>query len=80
MIKYFFNKLFQLFHHNDGYLSIEDSKDWIVNTRQGIRFPLYKGITATLQYSYDYDNAPSPDAKADYDSKLSFLLGYKFKN
>jgi putative salt-induced outer membrane protein YdiY len=78
--QYFFNKLFQLFHHNDGYLSFEDSNNWVINTRQGIRFPLYKGFVATLQYSYDYDNEPSPDAIADYDSKLSFLLGYEFKN
>jgi putative salt-induced outer membrane protein YdiY len=78
--QYFYNKLFQLFHHSDGYLSLENIDNWIVNTRQGIRFPLYKGLKATLQYSYDYDNEPSADAEADYDSKLSLLLGYEFKN
>jgi len=78
--QYFFDKLFQLFHNNDGYLSIENSNNWIVNTRQGIRFPLYRSLTATIQYNYDYDNQPSPDANADYDSTLSFLLGYEFKN
>jgi putative salt-induced outer membrane protein YdiY len=78
--QYFFSKLFQLFHLSDGYTSLENSDDRIVTTRQGIRIPLYKGITATFQYSYDYDNEPSPDAAADYDSELSFLLGYEFKN
>jgi hypothetical protein len=78
--QYFYDKRFQLFHNNDGYLSLEDTNNWTINTRQGIRFPLYKGITATLQYSYDYDNDPSDDAEADYDSTLSFLLGYEFKN
>lgn len=78
--QYFYNKLFQLFHHSDGYLSLENTDNWIVNTRQGIRFPLYKGLKATLQYSYDYDNEPSVNAEADYDSKLSLLLGYEFKN
>jgi putative salt-induced outer membrane protein YdiY len=78
--QYFYNKLFQLFHHNDGYLSLENSNNWTINTRQGMRFPLYKGLTATLQYSYDFDNEPSADAEADYDSKLSFLLGYEYKN
>lgn len=78
--QYFYSKLFQLFHNSDGYLSLENTDNWIVNTRQGIRFPLYKGFTATLQYSYDYDNEPSADAKADYDSKFSLLLGYEFKN
>lgn len=78
--QYFLNRRFQLFHLSDGYMSLEDAGNWIINTRQGIRFPLYKGITATLQYSYDFDNEPSPDARADYDSKLSFLLGYEYKN
>jgi len=78
--QYFYDKRFQLFHNSDGYMSLENSDDWIINTRQGIRFPLYKGLTATLQYSYDYENRPSPDATADYDSKLSFLLGYEYKN
>ncbi len=78
--QYFFNRRFQLFHQSDGNMSLEDAGDWIINTRQGIRFPLYKGFIATLEYSYDYDNEPSPDAIADYDSKLSFLLGYEYKN
>jgi putative salt-induced outer membrane protein YdiY len=78
--QYFMSRLFQLFHLSDGYMSFENAGDWIINTRHGIRFPLYKGITATLQYSYDYDNEPSPDARADYDSKLSFLLGYEYRN
>jgi len=78
--QYFYEKLFQLFHHNDGYMSLDNADNWIINTRQGIRIPLSRGITATLQYSYDYDNDPSPDADADYDSKLSFLIGYEYKN
>jgi putative salt-induced outer membrane protein YdiY len=78
--QYFFDNLFQLFHQNDGYLSLKDSSDWIINTRQGIRFPLYRGLTATLQYTYEYESKPSPDASTDYDSTLNLLLGYEFKN
>jgi len=78
--QYFFDKFFQLFHDSNSHVSLEDSNNWVINTRQGVRFPIYKGITGTLQYNYDYDNEPSPDAKADYDSKFSFLLGYEFKN
>ena len=61
-------------------MSFDDSSSWVINTRQRARFPIYKGITGTIQYRYDYNNEPSPDAKADYDSSLSFLLGYEFKN
>jgi len=45
-----------------------------------VRFPLYKGLTGTLQYNYDYDHNPSPEAKEKYDSKFMFLLGYEFRN
>jgi putative salt-induced outer membrane protein YdiY len=78
--QFFFDKLFQLFHRSDGYVNLDDTADWIINTRQGVRFPLYKGLTVTLQYEYDYESRPSPDATADYDSKWNLLLGYVFKN
>ena len=78
--QYFFNKFLQLFHNQTGVVSLDDSSDWFIKTRQGVRFPLYKGLTGTLQYNYDYDHNPSPGAKENYDTKLMFLLGYEFKN
>jgi putative salt-induced outer membrane protein YdiY len=78
--QYFFNKFLQLFHNQTGYVSLDESSDWFVKTRQGVRFPLYKGLTGTLQYNYDYDHNPSPTAKEKYDTKFMFLLGYEFKN
>jgi len=78
--QYFFNKFLQLFHNQTGVVSLDDSSDWFIKTRQGARFPLYKGLTGTLQYNYDYDHNPSPEAKEKYDSKFMFLLGYEFRN
>jgi len=78
--QYFFDKFLQLFHNQTGVVSLDDSSDWFLKTRQGVRFPLYRGITGTLQYNYDYDHNPSPGAKENYDSKLMFLVGYQFKN
>lgn len=78
--QHFFDRAIQLFHRNFGYWSFDDSDDWIIKTRQGIRHPIYKGFTATLQYNYDYDNQPSPDARTDWDWRLLFLLGYQFSN
>jgi putative salt-induced outer membrane protein YdiY len=78
--QYFFNKFVQLFHSNNGYVSLEDASDWLVNTRQGLRFPLYKGFVTTFQYNYDYKNNPSPEAESKWDSKILFLLGYQFSN
>jgi len=78
--QYFLDKFVQLFHVNTGYVGLENSNDWFLKTRTGLRFPLYKGLTATLQYNFDWDNQPSPDAETEEDTKFIFLLGYEFKN
>jgi len=78
--QYFFKKFVQLFHVSTGFVSFEDTNDWFYRTRTGLRFPVYKGFTATLQYNYDYDHQPSEDAEDKEDTKIIFLLGYEFKN
>jgi len=78
--QYFFDKFIQLFHNHSGYIGLEDADDWFLRTRTGIRFPLYKGLTATLQYNFDWDNQPSENAETEEDRKFIFLLGYEFKN
>jgi len=78
--QYFFDKFVQLFHVNTGFVSLEDANDWFLKTRTGLRFSLYKGLTATLQYSFDWDNQPSASAETEEDTKFMFLLGYEFKN
>ena len=78
--QYFFNKSVQLFHSNNGYISLDDASSWLINTRQGLRFPLYRGFVTTIQYNYDYNNNPSPGAISKWDSKFMLLLGYQFNN
>ena len=68
----------QAFHKQNGYVSLESSNDWFLKTQTGIRFPLYKGLTATVQYNYDYDNQPSASANEKEDTQFVFLLGYQF--
>jgi putative salt-induced outer membrane protein YdiY len=78
--QYFFNKIVQLFHRQIGWISLFKSDKWVFKTRQGLRFPIYEGFMATIQYDYAYDNDPSPDADEKWDSKLMFLLGWQFGN
>ena len=78
--QYFFKKFVQLFHRQNGYVSLEDSENWLIETRQGLRFPIYKGFTATVQYSYDYENDPAPDAEEKWDSEFMLLMGYQLEN
>ena len=76
----FLDKLFQLFHSNLATLGFRNADNWRIRTRQGFRFFLYKGLTTTFQYNYDYNNNPSTDADTKWDSKILILLGYEFKN
>ena len=76
----FFDRLFQLFHSDLATVGLENADKWQIKTRQGLRFHLYKGLTWTFQYNYDYNNDPSPDADSKWDSRLLFLLGYEFQN
>jgi len=76
--QYFFNKFMQLFHKQYGYISVEDSNDWFFKTQTGVRFPLYKGLTARVQFNYDYDNQPSAAAKEKENTMFLLLLGYQF--
>jgi putative salt-induced outer membrane protein YdiY len=78
--QYFFDKFVQLFHDNNGYVSFEDADNWLINTRQGLRLPLYEGFLLTVQYNYDYNHQPSPDATSKWDSKFLLLIGYRFEN
>jgi putative salt-induced outer membrane protein YdiY len=78
--QFFFNKFVQLFHRQAGSVKLSDTGKWLIRTRQGLRFPIYKGLTSTLQYNYDYNNDPSPEADEKWDSQLMFLLGWQFGN
>ena len=78
--QYFFDKFFQLFHSQNGYVKTTEFSSWLINTRQGVRFPIYKGFTTTFQYNYDYNNKPSSEADKKWDSKLMVLLGWTFEN
>jgi putative salt-induced outer membrane protein YdiY len=78
--QYFFDKFVQLFHIQTGFIDVKNSSNWLFKSRQGLRFPIHKGLTTTLQYNYDYDNAPSEDAEEKWDSRLMFLLGWQFGN
>jgi putative salt-induced outer membrane protein YdiY len=72
---WFFERFLQVFHHDDGYVSFEDTNVWRLRTRTGIRIPITHGFFTSLQYNYDYVSSPS-EGTLNYDSKLLFKLGW----
>jgi putative salt-induced outer membrane protein YdiY len=73
----FFNRLFQYYFSNEGYVSASDSSDVFTFTKTGFRFPLHTGFFLNAGFEWDWDNTPAEDAdKSDYRYIMS--LGYGF--
>jgi putative salt-induced outer membrane protein YdiY len=77
--RYFYRKAFQLYHYQDGYISLENSDDMFFKSRTGIRVPLFDRLNASLQYNWDYEKSPAP-GREKVDKSLIFTLGYLFEN
>jgi len=76
--QYFFEKLFQCFHHHEGTVSLENTQDIMIRTRTGLRIPLRKGFNTTVQYNWDWDNSPAPDNDR-VDERYLVTLGYAWE-
>jgi hypothetical protein len=74
---WFFDKFFQVYHHDDIVYSFQDSDNWVVRTRTGIRIPMVLKLFASFQFNYEYDNQPA-DGKKNYDQSWNFGLGWAF--
>ena len=74
---WFFEKAFQVFHHDDFLYDFENSGNWVVRTRTGIRLPLISKLFASFQFNYDFDNQPA-DGTEKYDQSWFFGLGWEF--
>ena len=75
--RFFFEKLFQYYFTNEGYISASDTSDVFMYTKTGLRFPLRSGFSVNAGFEWDWDNQPAEDTnKSDYRYILS--LGYGF--
>ena len=68
-----------LFHRQMGFPELGDLSNYYVNTLQGIRVNIWKGLTASLQVNYKYDNQPAEGSKKG-DTKALFAIGYHYEN
>lgn len=74
---WFFDKIFQVFHHNDLVYDFQDTDNWLVRTRTGVRIPMVLKLFASFQFNYEYDNQPA-EGKKNYDQSWNFGLGWAF--
>jgi putative salt-induced outer membrane protein YdiY len=72
---YLFRKHTQFFHRNLGLFSLENTRDVVIRTRTGFRFPLIARLNATVQVDVYWDGDPPPNTKST-DTRTSVNLGY----
>ncbi len=74
---WFFDGFLQVFHHDDVVYDFQDSDNWVLRTRTGIRIPMALKFFASFQYNYEYDNQPAAEKK-NYDQWWNFGPGWAF--
>ena len=75
--RFFFEKIFQYYFTNEGYVSASDASDVFMFTRTGLRFPIRGGLSFNAGFEWDWDNTPAERTdKSDYRYILS--VGYGF--
>ena len=75
---FIYKKIFQFFHWDEAFLNPDDTENIWLRSRTGLRFPIYKGLTWTVQYNLDWDKSPLPGLD-EADTTLLFTLGYQFE-
>lgn len=73
----FYDDAFSLFHKNDLSVPTDDTNAYLFESNTGIRVPLKKGIVASGEVEYDWDNDPAAGATEE-DTTYSVKLGYEW--
>jgi len=74
---WFFNRFLQVYHHDDFLYDFQESENWQLRTRTGVRIPVVLKLFASFQFNYDYVNQPAA-GKKNYDQSWVFGLGWAF--
>ncbi len=75
--EWFFDKIMQFFQNQQVFIGLADPNKTVIRIRTGLRFPLPKGFSTTLQYNWEWDNDPAP-GNDRVDSRALVLIGYNF--
>ena len=67
----------RFFHDQAGLVSLERAEEFLVETRTGLRFPLFMGLTGTAHVNVDYDNDP-PGNQSKTDQSYVLSVGYSW--
>ncbi len=72
-----FRDMFTLFHDHELLVPTDDTEDFLLVSKTGMRVPIRKGLVGTAEVDFDWDNKPEPGVKED-DTTYSLKLGYEW--
>ena len=72
-----FNSKTEFFHRHALFNALDDSGNFFIRTRTGLRLPIVENLNSTIQYNYDYDDNPAP-GRVKEDKAWLFTLGYRW--
>ena len=72
-----FDEAIQIFHKHELLTPADDMESFLFDSSSGLRVPLKKGLIATAQVDFDWDNAPEPGVVED-DTLYGLKLGYEW--
>ena len=72
-----FSSKTEFFHRSAVFSSLDDSGNFFLRTRTGLRLPIVANLNTTIQYNYDYDDNPAP-GRVKEDKAWLFTLGYRW--
>jgi putative salt-induced outer membrane protein YdiY len=72
-----FNSKTEFFHRHALFSSLDDSENFFIRTRTGLRLPIIENLNSTIQYNYDWDDNPAP-GRLKEDKAWLFTLGYRW--
>jgi len=72
-----FDDRITVYHFQEGYPSLQNTKNFYLTMDNGVRFKSFEGFVSGLQVTTRYNNNP-PQGTGDTDNMYLFTLGYSF--
>jgi putative salt-induced outer membrane protein YdiY len=72
-----FDDRMTIYHYQEGYPSLQNSKNYYLTMDNGVRFKIFEGFVSGFQVTTRYNNNP-PKGTGDTDNLYLFTLGYSF--
>ncbi|HXF93093.1 MAG TPA: DUF481 domain-containing protein [Nitrospiraceae bacterium] len=72
-----FDEKITFYHYEEGFPSLQNSKDYYITADTGVRFKIIDGVVSGFQWTIRYNNNPPPGT-TDTDNLYLWTLGYSF--